>query len=76
MTSTLYSTSMHNHVEPAFKLVFSLLCVAPMQMDSRLHADHLEQVMNTALTGISRVHSVLDRTVKEHLKKTVGNVDF
>jgi exosome complex component RRP41 len=42
-----------------------------VQMDSRLHADHLEKVMNTAITGISRVHAILDRTVKEHLQKTI-----
>ena len=43
-------------------------------MDSRLHADHLEKVMNTAITGISRVHAILDRTVKEHLQKTIGTI--
>ncbi|CAI8055943.1 Exosome complex component RRP41 [Geodia barretti] len=45
-----------------------------VQMDSRLHADHLEKVMNTAITGISRVHAILDRTVKEHLQKTIGTI--
>lgn len=45
-------------------------------MDSRLHADHLEQVMNTALAGIARVHTVLDRTVKDHLEKAVGTGTF
>lgn len=45
-----------------------------VQMDSRLHADHLEQVMNTALAGVARVHSVLDRTVKEHLHKSIGTL--
>ena len=43
-------------------------------MDSRLHADHLEKVMNTAIAGISRVHAILDRTVKERLQKTVGTL--
>lgn len=45
-------------------------------MDSRLHADHLEQVMNTALAGIARVHTVLDRTVKDNLEKTMDAGTF
>ena len=45
-------------------------------MDSRLHADHLEKVLNTALTGISRVHTVLDSVVKDYLQKSVDTVAF
>ena len=55
-----------------YNIVLHVIYVKPLlQMDSRLHADHLEKVMNTAIAGITRVHSILDRTVKEHLQRNM-----
>lgn len=61
-----------NRVYTPYHDELAVSCLLLTQMDSRLHADYLEQVMNTALTGIARVHTILDSTVKEHLQKTVG----
>lgn len=45
-------------------------------MDSRLHADNLEKVLDVAVKGCSRVHTVLDRVVKENLKKSAESFAF
>ena len=46
------------------------------QMDSRLHADNLEKVLNIAVKGSSQVHTILDGVVKENLKKSAASFVF
>lgn len=47
-----------------------------LQMDSRLHADNLEKVLDVAVKGCGRVHTILDRVVKENLEKSVSSFAF
>ena len=46
------------------------------QMDSRLHADNLEKVLDVAVKGCGRVHTVLDGVVKDSLRKSAQSFAF
>ncbi|CAG8807339.1 17579_t:CDS:2, partial [Gigaspora rosea] len=39
-----------------------------LQMDSRLHVDKLEPVMNLAALGCKEIYQTLDETVREYVK--------
>ena len=41
-----------------------------LQMDSKLHADHLTKVIDLALQGSEQVHAILDGIIKEKLKES------
>jgi hypothetical protein len=41
-----------------------------LQMDAKLHADHLTKVIDLALQGTEQVHAILDGIVKEKLKES------
>lgn len=41
-----------------------------LQMDAKLHADHLTKVIDLALQGSEQVHAILDGVVKEKLKES------
>ena len=41
-----------------------------LQMDAKLHADHLTKVIDLALQGSEQVHTILDGIVKAKLKQS------
>uniref|UniRef100_A0A8C5PXB1 Exosome complex component RRP41 n=1 Tax=Leptobrachium leishanense TaxID=445787 RepID=A0A8C5PXB1_9ANUR len=43
--------------------------IALLEMNSRLHEDHLERVMDAATKACKDVYAVLDQAVKEHLQE-------
>jgi len=45
-------------------------------MDSRLHADNLEKVLSVAVKGCDRVHTILDRAVKDNLERYSSSFAF
>ena len=47
-----------------------------VQMDSRLHADNLEKVLSVAVKGCDRVHTILDRAVKDNLERSSSSFAF
>jgi len=47
-----------------------------MQMDSRLHSDNLEKVLDVAVKGCSRVHTILDHAVKDNLERSSSSFAF
>lgn len=57
-------------------LCMDLCLLHLVQMDSRLHADNLEKVLDVAVKGCGRVHTILDRVVKENLEKSVSSFAF
>lgn len=42
--------------------------IALLQMDARLHQDHLETLMEAAMTACKGVSKVLDEVVRQHLQ--------
>ena len=46
------------------------------QMDSRLHSDNLEKVLDVAVKGCSRVHTILDHAVKDNLERSSSSFAF
>ena len=45
--------------------------IALLQMDARLHQDHLETLMEAAMTACKGVSKVLDEVVRQHLQVSV-----
>ncbi|KAL2097248.1 hypothetical protein ACEWY4_006455 [Coilia grayii] len=45
--------------------------IALLQMDARLHQDHLDTLMEAAMTACKGVSKVLDEVVRQHLQETV-----
>ena len=43
--------------------------IALLQMDARLHQDHLEALMEAAMTACKGVSKVLDEVVRQHLQE-------
>lgn len=43
--------------------------IALLQMDARLHQDHLESLMEAAMTACKGVSKVLDEVVRQHLQE-------
>ncbi|KAG8534887.1 hypothetical protein GDO81_030024, partial [Engystomops pustulosus] len=43
--------------------------IALLEMNSRLHEDHLERVMDAASKACKDVYAVLDQVVREHLQE-------
>ncbi|MBN3314626.1 EXOS4 protein, partial [Atractosteus spatula] len=43
--------------------------IALLQMDARLHQDHLDTLMEAAMTACRSLSTVLDRVVREHLQE-------
>lgn len=65
-----------SHVEEAAggpQLALALLPasgqIALLEMDARLHEDHLEQVLEAAAQAARDVHTVLDRVVRQHVQE-------
>ncbi|KAF4022147.1 hypothetical protein G4228_014303 [Cervus hanglu yarkandensis] len=65
-----------SHVEEAAggpQLALALLPasgqIALLEMDARLHEDHLEQVLEAAARASRDVHTVLDRVVRQHVQE-------
>ena len=65
-----------SHVEEAAggpQLALALLpasCqIALLEMDARLHEEHLEQVLEAAARASRDVHTVLDRVVRQHVQE-------
>lgn len=65
-----------SHVEEAAggpQLALALLPasgqIALLEMDSRLHEDHLEQVLEAAAQAARDVHTLLDRVVRQHVQE-------
>lgn len=63
-----------SHVEEAAggpQLALALLPasgqIALLEMDARLHEDHLEQVLEAAARAARDVHTLLDRVVRQHV---------
>ncbi|XP_040208015.1 exosome complex component RRP41 [Rana temporaria] len=46
--------------------------IALLEMNSRLHEDHLERVMDAATKACKDVYAVLDQAVREHLQETTA----
>lgn len=44
--------------------------IALLQMDARLHQDHLDTLMEAAMTACKGVSKVLDEVVRQHLQET------
>ena len=38
-----------------------------MEMNGKLHEDHLEKVIDTAMVGCSDVYDILDQSVRDHV---------
>lgn len=45
--------------------------IALLQMDAKLHQDHLDSLMEAAMTACKGVSKVLDEVVRQHLQETV-----
>ena len=45
-------------------------------MDCRLHADNLDKVLEVAVNGCTRIHTILDSVVKNNLKESVSSFAF
>lgn len=65
-----------SHVEEASgspQLALALLPasgqIALLEMDARLHEDHLEQVLEAAAQAARGVHALLDRVVRQHVRE-------
>uniref|UniRef100_A0A452V5F0 Exosome component 4 n=1 Tax=Ursus maritimus TaxID=29073 RepID=A0A452V5F0_URSMA len=65
-----------SHVEEAAggpQLALALLPasgqIALLEMDARLHEDHLEQVLEAAARAARDVHTLLDRVVRQHVRE-------
>ncbi|ELK11726.1 Exosome complex exonuclease RRP41 [Pteropus alecto] len=65
-----------SHVEEAAggpQLALALLPasgqIALLEMDARLHEDHLERVLEAAARAARDVHTVLDRVVRQHVRE-------
>ncbi|XP_002759197.1 exosome complex component RRP41 isoform X2 [Callithrix jacchus] len=65
-----------SHVEEAAggpQLALALLPasgqIALLEMDARLHEDHLEQVLEAAAQAAQDVHILLDRVVRQHVRE-------
>lgn len=65
-----------SHVEEAAggpQLALALLPasgqIALLEMDARLHEDHLEQVLEAAARAARDVHALLDRVVRQHVRE-------
>nr|KAF6395766.1 exosome component 4 [Molossus molossus] len=65
-----------SHVEEAAggpQLALALLPasgqIALLEMDARLHEDHLEQVLEAAAQAARDVHTLLDRVVRQHVRE-------
>lgn len=65
-----------SHVEEAAggpQLALALLPasgqIALLEMDARLHEDHLEQVLDAAARAARDVHALLDRVVRQHVRE-------
>eukprot|EP00069_Balaena_mysticetus_P012349 bmy_07581T0 len=65
-----------SHVEEAAggpQLALALLPssgqIALLEMDARLHEDHLEQVLEAAAHAARDVHTLLDRVVRQHVQE-------
>ncbi|NXK57311.1 EXOS4 protein, partial [Chauna torquata] len=46
--------------------------IALLQMDSRLHEDHLEAIIEAASGACRAVHAVLDRVVRDHVQEVTA----
>ena len=42
-------------------------------MDSRLHADNLQKVIDETVKGCSQIHAVLDEKIKKHLNQIASS---
>ena len=42
-------------------------------MDSRLHADNLQRVIDETVKGCSLIHAVLDGKIKKHLNNVASS---
>lgn len=42
-------------------------------MDSRLHSDNLEKVLDKTVKGCGLVHNVLDEKIKKHLNQVASS---
>lgn len=65
-----------SHVEEAAggpQLALALLPasgqIALLEMDARLHEDHLAQVLDAAARAARDVHALLDRVVRQHVRE-------
>ena len=45
------------------------------QMNSRLHVDNLEQVLELATKGAKDVYAVLDRVVRDHVSEVCSSIE-
>lgn len=43
--------------------------IALLQMDARLHEDHLDKLIEAAMTACKRLNKVIDDVVSQHLKE-------
>ena len=47
-----------------------------LEMNGRLHEDHLEKVMDTAVQGCKNVHDILDKAVREHVSEVASGLGW
>lgn len=50
--------------------------IAFMEMSQRFHLDHLQKVLETALTGCKEIQNIFDKAVREHLAHVGSACDW
>jgi len=59
-----------------FQLVMAVLPkseqIVFLQVNGRLHEDHMSKVVEMGLTGCLKVHYVLDNAIRDHLADTMA----
>lgn len=47
-----------------------------LEMNGRLHEDHLDKVLDTAVQGCKDVHNILDKAVREHVSEVAQGIGW
>lgn len=47
-----------------------------LEMNGRLHEDHLSKVLDTAVKGCKDVYSILDAAVREHVTEAAASLNL
>ena len=47
-----------------------------LQMNARVHEDHLSKVLDTAMKGCKDVYAIIDRSVRDHVSEVAADLGW